>query len=133
MNVSYGGLCSHSSVRRINNNFIMCNQCGETIVNQLKAPVNKNIKDFTRENRSFMKKQDNVPQTRKMLEYYTDHHGLNHIVIDRSSTTRYSPHKYRVNINGVESWLSNDDIRELLAQSSAMRVDKTAFNYSRKN
>ena len=138
--MDYSFFCYHQSTRRVDNNYVVCNNCGLSIVSHLQHPRNKNINDFTRENKQFNpnKVADNIVRFDKInnqLEYYTDKKFLNKILIDKSSTSvQYKSSnsnavvKYKVTINDEPTYYDTDEIDAMLNKINAIRIDATQYS-----
>jgi hypothetical protein len=143
MNANYSTICDHGRLQRLNGNFVRCSDCGQSMISQINIPSNKTRHDFTNENKSFIRNFDrnfsNVleekenQQLEPLYEYYTDRMMINVIVVDRRVKFDSNPPKFEVIVNGSKSYLTNDDIIKLLADSNAFRVDPALIKnaYSR--
>ncbi|MEM0354215.1 MAG: hypothetical protein QXW79_01400 [Thermoplasmata archaeon] len=128
---SYSKICDHLRLVRLNENFVKCLGCGQSIVNQIKIAGNKNRKDFERENWKFIKNfnrnfNNNIEEVEQSThqphyEYYIDHRGLNLIRIDRS--LRFYP-LYEIIVNGKRNYLNGTQIEKMLADINATRIDE---------
>ncbi len=133
MNANYSMICGHSRLQRINNNFVRCQDCGQSMISQTNIPVNKTRQDFTKENKSFIRNFDrnfsNVleetdnQQTEPLYEYYTDRMMINVIIVDRRVQFNSDPPKFKVKVNDNRIYLTNGDIMKLLAETNVIRVD----------
>lgn len=137
--MSYATICSHPRLERIDANFVRCLQCGQSMISQKREVRNKTRQDFTREQPQFVRNFDRnfsnelvetsrPSQSRPLYEYYTDKLGVNSIVIDRRVLFDSDPAKYRCQVNGQTSNLTQTDIHKLLAEIGAFRIDADMFN-----
>jgi hypothetical protein len=126
------GMCNHQRVKRLDNNFIRCLQCGQSMISQVETPINKTRAEFTQENKQFERNfhrnfSNQIEQTDlhepAPLEYYTDKHNLNHVVIDRSPFYATNPPKYKVNFNGEDVVMTDEQINDVLERIKAMRIN----------
>lgn len=130
--MDYSTICLHQRLQRIDKNFIRCLACGQSFVNQINIPKNKTGTDFSRENkifdRNFERNFNNVIEEKDLMpvliEYYADKRFLNIIVIDKTNLFSNNPPKYRVFINGNYDVLTENQIKCLLNDTKATRVDK---------
>lgn len=135
MNNSYSRICNHSRINRLNENFVRCMDCGQSMISQKKLVANKTRKDFTNENKSFVRNFDrnftNVLEetdqqsSMPLLEYWMDRNWANLVIIDRSVQFQSHPPKYKVIVNGEQNYLTDDHIRKLLADINAIKVDES--------
>lgn len=133
-NNSYSNLCNHRRLQRIDNNFVRCLECGQSMISQKIVASNKTRDDFTREseflnrnfNRNFSNEIDQVDEVsnRPVYEYYTDRLGANSIVINKTPVFNSQPLKYEVVINGTKSYLTQSDISKIFFDINAIRVNK---------
>ena len=132
MDTNYSRICNHPRLSRIDPNFVRCLACGVTLVSQQNALINKKQKDFSNENKSFMRNFDrnfsnNIEQTDDqphLLEYYIDKHKTNVVIVDRTRSFFSDPPKYKTTINGQTSFLFAEQINKLLNDIKAIRVDR---------
>jgi len=138
MNRYYSGICSHTRLTRLNNNFVRCLDCGQSIINQEKISGNKTRKDFTNENKTFERNfernftntiDETDYQQPAPYEYYTDNNWANIVIINRSVQFFSKPPKYEVKINGKASYLTDEQISKLLADIKAVKVDKEQLEF----
>lgn len=140
----YARICNHQRLTRLNDNFVRCLDCGQSMVSHYKMALNKRQKDFTKENKSFVRNFDrnftNVleeidEQTNKpLLEYYIDRNWANLVIVNRSVQFQSSPAKYEVVINGERVYLDDLKINKILSELNAIRVDEQQVkNKFRKN
>lgn len=133
MNDNYSMICGHNRLQRIDNNFVRCLDCGQSMISQVNIPMNKSRQDFTKENKSFIRNFDrnfsNIleevdnKQSRPLYEYYTDRNMMNIIIVDRRVKFNSDPPKFEVLVNGNKNYLTNNDILKLLSDTGAFRVD----------
>jgi hypothetical protein len=112
-------------------------QCGQSMISQVNVPVNKTRGEFTVENKSFERnfhrnfsnwiEETDQPKPAP-LEYYTDRHNLNYVVVNRTHFHATNPPKFKVNFNGEDVVLTNDQIEEILQRIKAIRVGPEKFN-----
>ncbi len=123
--MNYSTICNHNRVERINDNFIKCLQCNETIINQLMSPTNKSTYDFVRENKSFMRNTSKNPYNVVELtpqnhqEVFMDQHGINKVIVSRQGL---SDGTYPVTINNVKYYLTKPEIEKVLTGIGAIRI-----------
>lgn len=123
----YSKVCYHSNVRRIDNDFVRCIDCNQSVINKLSNITNKKSTDFTSTNRHFNRNFSNeLPPLDQIapgyLEYYADIHGVNRIIVDRTNRYFGTPVTYNVTINDEKIVLDDDKINHLLALSKANRI-----------
>ena len=133
MNVNYSKICGHNRLQRINNDFVRCLDCGQSMISQSKVVSNKTRQDFTNENKSFVRNFDrNFSNTLEevddqsdnpLYEYYADRMMINKIIINRRVQFQSLPPKFEVFVNGSKTYLTNDDIQKLLIDAGAFRID----------
>ena len=134
---SYAKICTHQRLTRLNDNFVRCLNCGQSLVSQKYTPTNKTRKDFTNENKSFSRNFDrnftNVLEetdsesNRPRYEYYIDRNWTNGIMINRAVQFQSNPPKFEVVINGQTDYLDNEKIMKILSDLNAVRVDENQF------
>lgn len=141
---TYAKICNHQRLTRLNDKFVRCLDCGQSMVSHYKMAINKRPKDFANENKSFVRNFDrnftNVieetdEQTNKpLLEYYVDRNWVNLVIVNRSVQFLSSPAKYEVIINGERAYLDEVKLKKLLADLNAIRVDEEQVRHRfRKN
>lgn len=132
----YSRICQHSRLARLNDNFVRCLQCGQSMISQQSMPRNKTRQEFTRENdtfeRNFERNFNNVIEETDqpdipLYEYYTDRNGVNFILVDRRVMYRSDPPKYTVVVNGKKTILEDGEIRKILDDVRAVRIDAEQF------
>lgn len=134
--MSYSRICNHRRTTRINENFIRCLECGQSLIYQVRTPSNKSRQEFTKENPSagrnfdrnfnnFIEEADSVRGP--IYEYYVDRNCVNMIMIDRQVLYRSNPPKYRIIMNGEEAILTDDQIKKILNDVRAVRIDEDQF------
>lgn len=132
--MDYAKICNHSRLKRINNDFVRCLECGESMISQKKMLTNKTRKDFTNENKLFIRnfnrnftnilEETDELSNNAFYEYYTDRLLINKIIVNRKVQFYSDPPKFEVFVNGHKSYLTNDEIRKLLADICAIRIDE---------
>ncbi len=138
-NSAFGKICNHQRLKRINDNFVRCLSCGQSMISQKNMSVNKKSVDFCNENKSFLRNFDrnfsNVldevdeENTKPIYEYYTDRLVINKIKINRSPVFQSYPEKYEVYINGSKNYLTNDMIAKMLSDINAIRIDENQYQF----
>ena len=135
MNRTYSKICNHNRLQRINPDFVRCLDCGQSMISQKKMITNKTRTDFTNENNRFIRNFDrnftnvleevdqssNIP----LYEYYTDRIGTNKVIDNRKVQFSSDPPKFEVIVNGSKHYLTADEIRKLLGDINAIRIDET--------
>lgn len=134
MSSLHSTICDHRRLKRINQNFVRCLDCGQSMVSQHRQPLNKTSLDFTKENKSFDRNFNrnfsNVLEetddefTKPLYEYYTDRMWANTIIVNRRVPFQSDPVKFEVTINGSKTYLPNAQIQKILADINAVRVDE---------
>jgi len=137
MNNSFSNICDHPRLVRINNNFVRCSACGQSLISQQRMPGNKTIKEFTTENKSFVRNFDrnftnvleevDAESSGPIYEYYTDRIGANKIIIDRTVRFLSDPPKYEVIVNESKIYITGDEINKLLSDINAVKIDRDQF------
>lgn len=128
----YSNLCGHSRLNRINDNFIRCLDCGQSMISQKVLVGNKTRNDFTRENKSFntnfnrnfsneLEEVDELSSA-PIYELYGDRMGINKIIVNRKPVFSSQPAKYEVTINGTPNYLTQADIVKTLSAINAIRI-----------
>lgn len=133
-NINYSKICNHGRLKRINNDFVRCLECGQSMISQQKMITNKTRQDFTDENKSFVRNFDrnftnileevDEQSSKALYEYYTDHIMANKIIVNKMVQFVSNPPKYEVIVNGMKSYLTNEEIQKILSDINAIRVDK---------
>lgn len=143
MNTNYSIICQHNRLQRIDKDFVRCLECGQSMISQSEIKCNKSRRDFTKENKNFLNNFDrnfsnvleetdemtNVP----LFEYYADKSLMNKIIINRQVKFNSQPSKYQVQVNDTMSYLTEVDIRKLLSDINAIRIDPTLAKDKFKN
>ncbi|XWV25320.1 hypothetical protein QJ856_gp0450 [Tupanvirus deep ocean] len=134
MNVSFSKICNHNRLQRINNDFVRCLDCGQSMISQTKMISNKTRQDFTKENKSFVRnfnrnfsnilEEVDEQASFPLYEYYADRMMINKIIINRRVQFASDPPKFEVIVNGSKTYLTNDEIQKLLMDANAFRVDE---------
>ena len=141
-NSTFSGLCDHSRVKRLDDNFVRCLKCGQSMISQADVSLNKTGQDFTKENKSFERNFNrnfsNVIEEVDQpgpppIEFYTDANNLNYMIIDRTLMFSTNPPKFKINFNGDVVVMTNEKINEILQKIKAVRVDAEQFKYMFKN
>ncbi|AGD92239.1 hypothetical protein LBA_00319 [Megavirus lba] len=133
----YSMICSHPRLQRINDNFVRCQACGQSMISQKTLPTNKTIRDFTKENkyftrnfdRNFSNVLDEVDEISSVpkYEYYTDKLMVNYIRINKAIQFMADPPKYQVDINAQINYLTQANIDKMLRDISAIRIDQSQY------
>lgn len=133
MNLSYATICDHGRLVRLNDHFVRCLTCGQSINNPKQIQTNKTGQDFSRENPSYLRnfnrnfsniiEETDEPFTQPLYEYYVDRRNLNLIMINKSVQFMSYPPQYEVTINGEKTYLDDTQMRKLLADLHAIRID----------
>ena len=131
-NKPYGNLCNHNRFKRIDDNFVRCLDCGQSMISQKILEGNKKRNDFTKENKSFNRnfdrnfsnELDEVDElsSRPIYEYYTDRMGANKIIINKQLMFSSNPPKYKVTVNGSDNYLTQQEIHQMLWDINAIRI-----------
>lgn len=136
MNSGFSGLCEHSSTKRVNENFIRCNRCGISLINQSSVAPVKSSQDFVKNNKSFERNFDrnfsNVIEEVDLagpsrIEYYVNPNDYSYVVIDWTPVFNANPLKYMVNFNGQTTTMTEKKIKEILSKIRATKIDKEQF------
>lgn len=138
-NLAYAKICDHSRLKRLNDNFVRCLKCGQSMISQKTLSTNKSGKDFASENKLFMRNFDrnfsNVLEqvddesSKPLYEYYTDRLGANKIIVNRLPMFQSDPIKFEVIINGSKNYLTNDDVKKMLVDINAIRIDEDQYRF----
>lgn len=133
-NHKYVDICDHLRIKRIDNNFVRCYDCGQSMISQKNMLINKSRKDFTKENKSFVRNFDrnftNVLEevdensANPLYEYYTDRMRANIVVVNRTPQFFCQPPKFEVMINGSKSYQTDGEINKILSDINAFRIDE---------
>lgn len=132
MNRNYSAICSHERLSRINDNFVRCLSCGQSLISQVNITGNKSRSDFTNENRAFtrnfdrnfsneLEEIDNINST-PLYEMYTDMNRINQIIVNRLPLFNSDPPKFEVTVNGEKNYLTNENIQKMLYDIRAVRI-----------
>lgn len=134
MNMNYSIICNHDRLQRINDNFIRCLKCGQSMISQSKMLTNKTRQDFTKENKTifnnFNRNFSNVLEetdnqtSEPLYEYYVDKMMLNKIIVNRCIKYNSQPPKYEIFVNDSKAYLTNEEIQKLLIEIGAFRIDE---------
>ena len=134
----FSEICNHDRITRIDDNFVRCAKCGQSMISKINLTGNKTRQDFTNENKSFRRnfnrnftnEIEEVDQySTPPIEYYTDINNLNYVIIDRTPIYKTDPIKYKINFNGDVVVMSTDKINEILQKIRAVRIDAEQFKY----
>lgn len=130
---NYSKICDHARLIRIDSNFVRCQVCGQSMISQQYILLNKNSKDFVNENKSFIRNFDrnftneleetNDKLSNPIYEYYTDHLGVNKIIVNRKVQFCSNPPKYEVIVNDSKSYLTNNEIQKILLDINAVKIN----------
>lgn len=132
-NPNYSQICNHDRLDRIDDNFVRCLKCGQSLISQKQLINNKSRRDFTKENPNFNKNFDRnftnmleeVESSKPIYDYYTDKIKANQIIINRQVQFSSNPAKYETNINGVKHYLTKNEINKLLSDINAVHIKQT--------
>lgn len=133
-NNTYAKLCNHARLKRIDDNFVRCYECGLSMISQKKSNINKSRSDFTNEDKLFLKNFDRnfsniIEQTdhetsnAPIYEYYSDRHSRNKIIVNKVPVFNSYPHKYEIFINNSQYYLTTDHINKIIRDTNAERVN----------
>lgn len=130
--MSFMTICDHPNIRRINKNFVKCEACGDTFVNQKVSSTNKTSQNFINENQNFLKnfdkhfnnKIDDGTSNKQGKQYYTDHTRHQLLFIDFDKYLPSNPPKYLTYLNNERTYLSKSDISKVINDMGAIRIDK---------
>lgn len=134
--MSYSNLCYHDRIERIDDTFVQCLQCGESMVNQSYLPSNKRMSEYKSENdrviRNFDRNFTNiintaVPKSPIKNDYYVDRKGMNRVIVDRNRVVQTIPPKYHVVINDNKLLLSEKDIKDVIRRIKGQQVNEQLF------
>lgn len=130
----YSKICNHTRLNRIDENFVRCLDCGQSMISQQKMLMNKTRKDFTKENKSFCRNFDrnftniieetDEESSQPFFEYYTDKNWINLIIINRTVQFKSNPPKYQIKINGRQLYLTDQEINKILMDIDGIKVDE---------
>lgn len=138
MNISYSTICDHPRITKINGDFDRCLTCGQSFINSTYSKLrNKTSGDFARENKRFTRNFDRnftniIEETDYItepphIEYYTDRMQVNLVKVNRSDILPGYPPKYKITVNGEFEYMELDQIRQLLAQMGAIKIDQIPY------
>lgn len=134
---TYSTFCPHKRVVRVDNNFMRCNDCGRSFVDQLNAPKIKTMEDFVREDSSFQRNfnrnfNNEIEQTESYgpvpIEYYVDKNFINRIIVKWERIYGSNPAKYTLTLNGNQSSMTDAQIRELIQNTRAIKISKEQYD-----
>lgn len=133
----YSSICDHPRLKRVSNDFVRCLKCGQSIISQKQLATNKSSLDFATENSNVIKNFDrnfsnvieetDAESTRPQNEYYIDRTRSNYVIVNKQNVLRSQPAKFEVSVNNSKSYLTDNQIRQLLNDISAIRTDKSVF------
>lgn len=138
LNSSFSGLCDHSRVKRLNENFVRCTKCGQSMISQEDSSLNKSGQDFAKENKSFQRNFDRnfsnvieeVDQAGPApIEFYINPNNNHYLIVDKTVLNNSNPPKFKVNCNGDINVATNEKINEISQRMKAVRVDQEQFKY----
>lgn len=130
----------HRDVSRIDENFVKCYECGETILQAQNRMTNKTSRDFVQEDKSFRYRKNNSSRYDKHTDYtpkvssyckkkyYADRNWINVIMIDYNSTLNTRPVKFRVKLNGQYDSLTLDEILNVIQKLRLIEIDEQGYN-----
>ena len=143
--MSYETICDHNRLARIDKNFVRCLECGKSMVSQTNIALNKNEKDFVKENSKFTRNFDRnfsnvieeVEQQKPLYEYYTDRNLANLVIVDKKVQFQSYPPTYLLTVNNTHRYCTMDEIKQLISDISAVRIDeefaKSRFKINQKH
>lgn len=127
--MDFAKLCFHESTKRINDNFVRCVNCGQSIIKPSTVIANKTRNDFTQENTSFNRNFDRnfsneISEPDKIrqgpVQHYSDRYGLNFVTIDWTMQHASNPPKYTIIMNGEKVLVTEKQIDKLLHDMNAI-------------
>lgn len=135
---NYSVICNHSRLKRINDKFVRCLDCGVSMISQNNITSNKSSRDFVKENGSFLRnfdrnfsnvleevdEQSSIPT----FEYYTDRNFFNLVRINKVVQFYTNPSKYSVTVNNRTEYLTQAQINKILREINAVRIDEYQYN-----
>ena len=104
MDHSYSAVCNHERLNRIDNDFVRCLACGQSLISQ-----------------NQIEQVDNQTDQTPIYEYYSDPMELNRIIVNRCPKFSSLPIKFEVNVNGQINYLTKDQIDKMLVDIKAER------------
>ncbi|AKI78997.1 hypothetical protein [Acanthamoeba polyphaga mimivirus] len=136
---NFSTICNHNRLKRIDDNFVRCLDCGLSLINQVKILPNKSRQDFSKENKSFLRNFDRnfsnlIEQVDEessvpTYKYYADRKWLNLIKINNIVQFQTNPPKYEVFINGEKSYLTQKQIDRIIQTLGVIHIDEDQYNY----
>ena len=129
----YAKLCNHSRLKRIDDNFVRCYECGLSMISQKRPDTNKSRLDFSSENKLFLKnfernftntieQTDHETSDIPIYEYYSDRHGQNKIIINKVPVFNSNPHKYEIFVNDSQYYLTTEHVNKILRDTNSQRI-----------
>jgi len=134
---TYSTFCEHRRIGRVDQNFVRCNDCGRSFVDQMSVPSIKKMDDFVKEDQSFQRNfnrnfSNEIEEVESYgpppVEYYVDKNWINRIVIKWERIYGSDPAKYHVSLNGDNTSMTNDQIKQLIQSVRATRISKEQFD-----
>lgn len=133
---NYYPICDHHRLQRIDDNFVRCLQCGQSLISQKLLPNNKSRRDFIKENKNFDKNFDRnftnvleeIDTSKPVYDYYTDKMKANKIIVNRQAQFSSSPAKYEVIVNHAKYYLTEPEIKKLLSDINAVHLGRFLKN-----
>lgn len=133
----YSKICDHTRLKRIDDNFVRCAECGLSMISHKKAMINKTKKEFENENGLFMRNFDrnftntieekDEKSTEPIYKYYADKHGVNKIIINQVPVFNSYPNKFQVFVNDSSYYLFGEQIQKILLDTNAQEVNGQGF------
>lgn len=133
---TYSSFCPHKRIERIDKNFVRCNDCSKSFVDQLSVPSIKKMNDFVREDNSFQKNfnrnfNNEIEETESYgpppIEYYADKNWINRIVVKWERIYGTNPSKYPVTLNGTNSSMTSEQIKHLIHNTNSIKISKEQY------
>lgn len=138
LNSSFSGLCDHSRIKRLNENFVRCTKCGQSMIRQEDVSMNKNGQEFARENKSFQRNFDRnfsnvIEEVDRAgpapIDFFINPNNNDYLIVDRTVMNNSNPPKFKINYNGNITVATNDQVNEISQKIKAIRVDQEQFKY----
>lgn len=135
-NQNYSKICTHTRLTRLNENFVRCLECGQSMISHQNIYRNKSRQDFTKENSNFVRNFDRnfsniIEETdfpdKPIYEYYIDKNGANVVIVDKTQTYSNYPIRYKVIMNGETAIMDDTQIKDILNDIRAVRIDEEQF------
>jgi len=123
-------LCEHSNLKRVDDNFVLCLNCGQQMVNQKYTRMNKNTLDFVKESsgkdlKNFDRNFSNAivqSHIENSVELYTDIRGVNKMTISKNPVFNSNPAKYKVILNGNIQFMVDGDIKKIITSLEFKKI-----------